>query len=118
MACESFETGAVGGIPAMTNVPVLDCSATASEDGKTLTLFVINRHAGEAVECAIEIEGMSPAGEAEVHTLNAAHYTSFNSYGNDTVVHIEEAHVDVGDVLPSRELPAHSVTALVFRSKA
>ena len=74
--------------------------------------------AGEAVECAIEIEGMSPAGEAEVHTLNAAHYTSFNSYGNDTAVHIEEAHVDVGDVLPSRELPAHSVTALVFRSKA
>jgi len=54
----------------------------------------------------------------DVHTLNAPHYTSFNSYKNDTNIHVEEAHVDVGDVLPSRELPAHSVTALVFKKKS
>ena len=117
VACESFETDAVGGIPAMTNVPVLDCSATASADGKTATLFVINRHAGEPVQCQIELEGFSASGEVAVHTLNGAHYTSFNSYKNDTAIHVEEAHVDVGDVLPARELPAHSVTALVFSRK-
>lgn len=99
----------------MTNVPVLDCSATASEDGKTVTLFAINRHASEPAQCRIEIAGLRPAGEVAVHTLNAPHYTSYNSYKNDTTVHINEAHVDVGDALPARELPAHSATAMVFR---
>jgi alpha-N-arabinofuranosidase len=115
VVCDSFETLAVGGIPAMTNVPVLDCSATASEDGKTVTLFAINRHASEPAQCRIEIAGLRPAGEVAVHTLNAPHYTSYNSYKNDTTVHINEAHVDVGDALPARELPAHSATAMVFR---
>ena len=114
--CDSFETPSAGGIPAMTNVPVLDCSATASEDGKKLVLFVINRHASDAVPCRIELEGFHPAGEVAVHLLDAPHSTSFNSYKNDQIVSVTESMMDVGDVLPDREFPAHSVTALVFSS--
>jgi len=115
VACGSFETSRVGGIPAMTGVPALDCSATMSEDGKTIALFVINRHAEDSMESDIELSGFSPKGKVAVHSLNAPNTDAMNSYKDDEVVKVVESRVDVGDVLPRYVFPAHSATALVFK---
>jgi alpha-N-arabinofuranosidase len=115
-ACVSFESPRVGGIPAMSSVPVLDCSATASENGKTVVLFAINRHSSEAQEADIEIAGFTPSGEAEVHTLDGPSPQAVNTYKDDEVVRVTKKSVDTGDVLPRYNFPAHSATALVFKA--
>jgi len=116
VVCGSFESPRAGGIPPMTNVPVLDCSATSSEDGRTVNLFVINRDPDEAVACGIEIEGFSPVGDVEVHCLNGPSAEAVNTYSDDEIVSVSEGRVEAGTVLPRYSFPAHSATALVFRS--
>lgn len=114
--CETFSSPAAGGIPSMEDVPVLDCSATLSDDRKTLTLFVINRDMTEDVEVELEVDGFDPRGKVEVHCLNGPDAGAVNWYGRDEVVNIKMSRADAGDILPRRSFPAHSATALVFRS--
>lgn len=116
--CGSFDTRRLGRIPPMRDVPVLDCSATMSSDGSSITIFVINRHMTEDIEAELMLDGFEPAPEAEVHCLNGPDALSENSHDSDEVVCIRETRSDSGDVLPRYTFPAHSVTALVFRRKA
>jgi alpha-N-arabinofuranosidase len=116
VACNSFETPRVGGIPAMSGVQALDCSATASEDKNTLVLFVINRLATKSVQADIELAGFSPTGEVEVHTLDGPSAAAVNTYGDDEIVRVVSRHLDVGDALPRFGFPPHSATALVFKA--
>ena len=113
--CDSFACPRLGGIREMSDVPVLDCSATVSADGDILTLFMINRNASDAVEVDIEIEGFDPNGDVEVHCLDGPSAEAFNWYGRDEVVRIDKSVMDAGNVLPRYRLPAHSATALVMK---
>ena len=115
--CETFSTTRVGGIPSMRDVPVLDCTATMSEDGMTLTLFVINRHMTDDVPVELHFDGFSPGGQVDVHCLNGPGANSVNSYGRDEVVGIKREMFDAGDILPLYTFPAHSVTALVLKAQ-
>ena len=116
IACESFESPRFGGIPAMTNVPVVDCSVTASEDGKTLVIFAINRDPQEDVDCEIALSGFSPRGRVEVNCLSAPSVESVNTFDDDEMVTVRVRKADLSEVLPRLRLPAHSATALVLKS--
>lgn len=113
-ACDTFESAALGGIPRMTNVPVLDCVATASPDGE-IALFVINRHPERDLPCSIELAGASPAGSVGVEVLNGPDVNARNTFQDDSVVGIDSRVVDAGDVLPVHTFPAHSATMLLFK---
>jgi len=116
VACESFESPRVGGIPAMSGVPVLDCSATGSDDGKTVVLFVINRDPSDMVNATIEIAGFAPRGQAEISTLDGPSIDAVNTYRDDEIVRVMRKSVDVGEVLPEFVFPPHSATALVLKT--
>lgn len=111
---DNYESPSLGGIPRMTNVPVLDCAATRSTDGRTTTLFVINRHQEDGVECRVELAGISPRGKVEVKTLDAPDVNAHNTFKDDKVVSIGRLVSEIGDVLPDYTFPPHSATALVF----
>ena len=113
--CETFSSPRLGGVPAMRDVPVLDCSATLSDDGKTLTLFVINRHIDDDVAADLGVGGFTPGHRVEAHCLNGPAADAHNWYGKDEVVGITRSRHDSGDVLPRYTFPAHSTTALVFK---
>jgi alpha-N-arabinofuranosidase len=110
----SVETPRLGGIPAMTNVPLMDCLATRSGNGDSITLFTINRHPTDALLCRVELAGASPAGTVRVVTLDGPDVNALNTYRDDEVVSLRERQVEVGDVLCDFSFPAHSVTAMVF----
>jgi alpha-L-arabinofuranosidase len=116
VATASFESPHVGGIPAMTNVPTLDCSVTMSADGKKAVLFAINRDPQENVDARIEITGFAPRGKAEVHCLSAPSVESVNTFKDDAMVRVTDRKADVGELLPDCTFPAHSATALVFKA--
>lgn len=116
VTCESFDSPRLGRIPPMKATPLLDCSATASHDGGSLTVFVINRHFTDDIEAHISLSGFEPAGEVEVHCLNGPDALAENTFADDEVVSVSQSSLDAGDVLPRYLFPAHSATALVFRS--
>jgi alpha-N-arabinofuranosidase len=116
VGCASFDSPRLGGIPRMAAVPALDCSATLSSDGKTMTVFVINRHLTESLRAELRISGFGPRGDAEVHCLNGPSEGAMNWYGRDDLVKIDSSESDVGDVLPTFDFPAHSATALILRA--
>ncbi|MHB8895267.1 MAG: alpha-L-arabinofuranosidase C-terminal domain-containing protein [Candidatus Geothermincolia bacterium] len=116
VTCGSFESPRVGGIPAMTNVPELDCSSTLSDDGKTMVIFAINRNPQNDIDCSIEIKGFSPAKRAEVHCLSGPSVDSINTFADDGMVRVRVREADVAEVLPTCRFPAHSATAVVLKS--
>jgi alpha-N-arabinofuranosidase len=109
-----FETRSLGGIPSMTDVPVLDCVATRSADGGSLTLFTINRDPDATVTCTVSLDGASPGATVTVVTLDAADVNARNTFADDEIVSLRRTEKDVGDILPEYSFPAHSVTAMVF----
>jgi alpha-L-arabinofuranosidase len=117
VSCGSFDSPRLGRIPPAREVPLLDCSATMSSEGGSLTIFVINRHMKEEIEADIVLEGFEPAAEVRVHCLNAPDALAENTYDDDEVVSVGEVSMDSGDVLPRYRFPAHSATAIVLERK-
>ncbi|MDD5747917.1 MAG: alpha-L-arabinofuranosidase C-terminal domain-containing protein [Actinomycetota bacterium] len=113
--CGSFSSPRLGGVPPMKIVPYLDCSATLSEDGGSLSLFVINRNAEEDIETEVGIKGFEPRGDVGIHCLDAPDVDSVNYFGRDELVSIKSFNLDAGEVLPKYRFPAHSATAIVFQ---
>lgn len=113
--CGGFDSPKVGGIPAMSRVPYLDCSGTLSADGDALVLFVINRHVSDAIRAQVETKEFLPAPNVTAHELSGPSPGAMNSYGDDEVVSIRKERVAAADLLEGYSFPAHSVTALVFQ---
>jgi len=113
--CCTYSSPPCGGIPSMSDVPVLDCSATAAKDGKVLTLFIINRSMEENVEVEICIRGFSPDAGVRLRCLNAPRADSYNDFSDDEVVRIETRDCETDEVIPRFRAPAHSVSALAFK---
>jgi alpha-N-arabinofuranosidase len=82
-------------LPEMASVPYLDVSAAVSRDGKTLTLFSVNRSLDQDISTNLRLQGFSAAHTAGVQTLGAASPAD----GND-------------EVAPERVKPADGVEAV------
>ncbi len=97
--------------------PYIDCSVTLSEDTRTLTLAVINRHETDAIESKINIDGFTPDKKAKVFVLNAAEVTAANDFEEPDNVQIETGIFNKTDKSFTYTFPAHSVTLIKINSR-
>lgn len=58
-------------LPEIASVPYLDVTAALSKDGKTLTLFCVNRSLDKDISANIRLHDFSASHAAAVHTLSA-----------------------------------------------
>lgn len=121
--CDSFDSPAVGIIPAQTGVPYLDLIAVRTEDDCRLLVFIINRNLESSIKTSVDIQGFLPE-EISVKTLAAPEYYSRNTAQSPFNVHLQEqtypaAHF--AGASPHRlqvEMPKHSLMLLVCSRKA
>jgi len=108
-------------LPHPTGLPVLDVSAT--RQGDTLALFLINRHLDAEVLSRCTCKGLqvgTVAKRVELHHLDAFKY---NTYADPRALRISERSETLqveSDGAASRfsvQLPAHSLTCLVLEAK-
>jgi alpha-L-arabinofuranosidase len=82
----------VNRLPEIASVPYLDVVAALSEDGKTLTLFCVNRSLTTDIPTRITLHDFAAAGTAAVHTLRSRSLADAND-----------------EVFPTRVKPADGV---------
>jgi alpha-N-arabinofuranosidase len=98
-----------------TGVRVLDVSATLDEAARRVTVFIVNRAPDGAREVEISIVPARPGSDVGIHTITGAHPGVVNTLEDRDAVSRTTSHRPVGDgPVFVAELPAHSVTALVF----
>jgi len=99
----------------LTGIPCLDSSATASEDGREIALFLINRHLSEALDVTVTIEGAvrSPT-DQRLRLLSAESPFARNDFEHPERLRIIDRPVSVEGNRLQVEMPPHSVGALVL----
>jgi alpha-N-arabinofuranosidase len=114
-AAVRHETGIGGeaqciGVPAA--VPLLDVSASTSEDGSTLYIAIINRDREHAIPARLTLDGLPLTGEVRLRTLgaDAPDLWTANSLSDPEAIapRLTRAALDGGGL----EIPAHSLTVL------
>lgn len=65
-------------LPDIASVPYLDVTAALSQDGKTLTLFCVNRSLDRDISTSIRLHDFAPAATASVRTLSSHALTDGN----------------------------------------
>lgn len=132
-----FNSKSVGTAEAVENVPYVETLATLSEDGKRLSVMIINRHLSSSAPIEIELNGFRAKPDATKHVLAApspdannglrtvegvtyatqkmaAANSMLESGQPDTVVIRSEV---ITDAHKFYEAPATSVTMLVFEAE-
>ena len=107
----------VNRLPEIASVPYLDVVAALSENGKTLTLFCVNRSLDTDISADIRLHNFAPAATAAVHVLRSRSLTD----SNDEMVPTRVKPVDsVETVRPDRwshTFPHASVTVISIDHK-
>jgi len=85
----------VNRLPEIASVPYLDVAGALSRDGKTLTLFCVNRSLNTDIPARINLQDFTPARTATLQTLSASSLTDAND-----------------EVSPNRVKPIDSVEAV------
>lgn len=106
-------------IPAMSR-PVLDVAASASEDGKHVSLFCVNKHIEDTIETSINFTGLPS--NLKVDRVLGTILTHPNPFATNTrkaptEVKLAEVNFSVKENSLTCILPAHSATALKFSIK-
>jgi len=65
----TFNSSAVGYVPALQNVPYLDVVSSLSSNGKKLYIMVINKNFDHAIKARIRIAGFAPKSRGSTFTL-------------------------------------------------
>jgi alpha-N-arabinofuranosidase len=97
------------------DIPYLDASATVTEDGRELAVFLINRHIVEPLDITVAIEGAlrSPSNR-RLRLLSGDSPFARNDFEHPQRLRIEDQPVAaIGNRLTVK-LPPHSVGALVL----
>jgi alpha-L-arabinofuranosidase len=104
-------------LPDIDSIPYLDVAAARSKDGKTLTLFCVNRSLGKDISTKIHLHDFSAAHTAAVHTLSSRSLTD----ANDEVAPTHVKPVDSEEVVQAEGwthiFPHASVTVISVRGK-
>ena len=99
-------------------VPLLDCAATAAEDGSRIAVFVINRHRQQEIAADIEIAGRAIEPGGRLIELTGASETAANDFDHpDEVCPRSSALRDAGQRFSYR-FPPHSVTLLELKARS
>jgi alpha-N-arabinofuranosidase len=99
-------------LPDIDSVPYLDVAAALSRNGKTLTLFCINRSLATNILTNIHLHGFSPVHTAAVHTLSSPSLTDSNDEIAPTRVLTQDTEEDVPSDGWTHTFPHASVTVI------
>jgi len=96
-------------------ITYLDASATASEDGRELAVFLINRHLSEPLGVTVAIEGAvrSPS-DQRLRLLSAESPFARNDFEHPARLRVVDRPVSIEGNRLQVEMPPHSVGALVL----
>ena len=101
-------------LPDITNVSYLDAVAAINDAGKTLTLFVVNRHLTRDLETDIQLNGFMAQSAAKVETLSSPSLYDTNSEDEpDHVIPASSSATVHGDRL-HYIFPHESITRLTL----
>ncbi len=118
VACETdgptFSSPEFGNIPAMPDVPYLDASATASEDGQVLALSVVNRHMTDDLSAQITLADGRTISSATAAELSGESARATGSEAAPDAVSISLADVDASGDTFTHTFPAHSATVITL----
>lgn len=95
----------------LTGVPYLDLSATASEDRRGMTVFLVNRYLDEPLSVELSVEGVELPTSGRLRQLAAESPFAGNDFEEPERLRVEDRPAPSTERL---ELPPHSVTALVL----
>ncbi len=100
-------------LPEIANVPYLDVTAAASEDGKRLLLFCVNRSLTAATHAELDLSGIKPAaGPMRITTLEAETILSENTEEDPDMVKPTIATESIKPGKLTHTFPNASVTVL------
>jgi alpha-N-arabinofuranosidase len=93
----------------------LDVSATLDETRRRVSVYIVNRDLDGPREVEVSIGPGRPRGEVEVNTIGGSHPGDVNTFAHRDQVRTTRVSRDHGGRPTfTTELPAHSLTALVF----
>ncbi len=101
-------------IPGIADVPYLDVTAAGSADGKTLTLFVVNRSLTRDLPASIGLDGAHPSGTVEVTSVSNTDLFAVNDEDEPERV-TPERHTVAAEKAARYTFPRASFTRMVFR---
>ncbi|MGQ9520937.1 MAG: alpha-L-arabinofuranosidase C-terminal domain-containing protein, partial [Candidatus Fervidibacter sp.] len=96
--------------------PVVDASATLSDDGKTLHIALINRHPESDLTVQLNIQNFTPKPTVQMWRLWSEHFLDTNTFDEPEKVKPTEQTVPLSDAL-TLKLSRHSVTVLRLERK-
>jgi alpha-L-arabinofuranosidase len=103
----------VGTMPVGGETPVVDASATLSDDGKTLFIGLINRHPESDVEVQLDLGNFKAKPTVQMWQLWSENFTDTNTFEQPEKVKPTEQTISLNEAL-NLKLPRHSVTVLKF----
>ena len=99
-----------------TNIPYLDVVASRTADNKTLVIKAVNTSRTSSLVTTINLQGVTPAARAEVHTITAPSLTAANNFSQPDTISIEKKTIAAGRRFQVT-LPKHSVSVIVLRTQ-
>ncbi len=97
---------------------LLDAAATCDDDGRRVTLTVVNRDPARDVEAEIDLGGAVVAGSVDVAEVNGPSVDATNSFEAPAAVGVRERRAELRGPRPLHRFPAHSVSVLRFETRA
>ncbi|TFF90411.1 MAG: hypothetical protein EU548_03140 [Promethearchaeota archaeon] len=110
--CETFNTAKFGRIPKMENVPYIHCVANTDDNGKNLSIMIINKHFTEILKTALEIKGFIPEEKGIKVELTSESPFDYNTVENRKKIQIKEKEIKNLKPTMTIELNPCSVTIL------
>ena len=107
----------VNRLPEIASVPNLDVAAALSADGKTLTLFCVNRSISTDIPTKIGLHGFAAGSQAEISVLSSPSLTDSNDEISPDHVQPTESRESVRPEGWSHVFPHGSVTVISFKRK-
>ena len=111
--CPTFSTPKVGNVPERSGIPSLNAVGTLSDDGKLLTVMVINRSVSSPVTCSFQAPDFT-AQTVTVNTLAGPEPSAGNEIDSRTIV---PRSSQLGGMPQAYVLPPHSITFLECRAQ-
>ncbi|MEM2145513.1 MAG: alpha-L-arabinofuranosidase C-terminal domain-containing protein [Candidatus Jordarchaeaceae archaeon] len=94
-------------------IPYIDCSATRSPDGKTLTIFVINFHPKKEILTEIEIPKLRSYEKLLMKQINGVDIHAKNDYQKNEITTSQKEFTHLPEKIEYK-LPAHSITTIIL----
>jgi alpha-N-arabinofuranosidase len=122
--CESLETDvqgptfsspAKGGYLGAQNANLLDVSARLHPDGKTVTVFVVNRDTEQDIQGSLRFSGGRVSGSADLAILTSNDLLDWNSFEEPERVKIMKSQVSLTESELRYQFPAHSISRVNIR---